>query len=378
MEQKVPTVVAKPWRSGAVQPHLQIAGVVKRFGATKAVDGVSIDIFPGEFFALLGPSGCGKTTLLRMLAGFETPDEGEILLDGEDLVRLPPHERPVNMMFQSYALFPHMTVAKNIDFGLQMEGMGRAERRERVAEMLALTHLEGMERRKPNQLSGGQRQRVALARALAKKPKLLLLDEPLGALDRKLREATQFELVNIQESLGLTFVIVTHDQEEAMTVSTRLAVMREGRVAQIGEPREVYEAPRSRYVAEFIGDVNVLEGQVADPAAGTVALAAGGVARLSAPLTQDKGAQMVLALRPEKISMAVAAQGDAPGANRLVGIVEDIAYLGDLSIYHVRLDHGGAIRVSDPNRFRAVEAAVTWEDRVLLSWDPAAMVVLQD
>jgi len=264
----------KPWEDPGAKPYLSLSGIVKRFAGVTAVDGVSLDIHGGEFFALLGPSGCGKTTLLRMLAGFETPDEGQILLDGEDLTAIPPHERPVNMMFQSYALFPHMSVEKNIAFGLEMEGMARPQIRSRVEEMLALVRLEKLARRKPDQLSGGQRQRVALARALAKKPKLILLDEPLGALDRKLREATQFELVNIQESLGLTFVIVTPDQEEAMTVSTRLAVMDEGRIAQIGEPHVVYEAPETRYVAEFIGDVNIFEGQVEQ--AGRVALSGGG------------------------------------------------------------------------------------------------------
>ena len=242
-----------PWDDASAVPHLRIKDIVKRFDDVVAVDHVSLDIYSREFFALLGPSGCGKTTLLRMLAGFEQPDSGEILLDGVDISSVPPYERPVNMMFQSYALFPHMTVAKNIAFGLEQEGMPRPEREARVEEMIALTKLERFASRKPDQLSGGQRQRVALARALAKRPKLLLLDEPLGALDKKLREETQFELVNIQERLGLTFVIVTHDQEEAMTVSTRLAVMDHGRIAQVGEPRNVYEAPLSRYVAEFLG-----------------------------------------------------------------------------------------------------------------------------
>ena len=276
------TASAVSWRDPDARPHLQLTDIVKTFGTTRAVDGVSLDIFPGEFFALLGPSGCGKTTLLRMLAGFETPDSGHILLDGEDLTEIPPHERPVNMMFQSYALFPHMNVEDNIAFGLQMERMPKREIKARVEEMLTLVRLDHLARRKPDQLSGGQKQRVALARALAKKPKLLLLDEPLGALDRKLREATQFELVNIQETLGLTFVIVTHDQEEAMTVSTRLAVMRGGQIAQLGEPHEVYEAPRSRYVAEFIGDVNIREGSVENAGNGTIRLADGGWPRLAA------------------------------------------------------------------------------------------------
>jgi putrescine transport system ATP-binding protein len=364
----------RPWQDPAARPHLQLVDIVKTFGATRAVDGVSLDIFPGEFFALLGPSGCGKTTLLRMLAGFEEPDSGRILLDGEDLTQITPHARPVNMMFQSYALFPHMTVERNIAFGLEMERMPRRAIRARVEEMLALVHLEPLARRKPDQLSGGQKQRVALARALAKKPKLLLLDEPLGALDRKLREATQFELVNIQESLGLTFVIVTHDQEEAMTVSTRLAVMREGRIAQLGEPHEVYEMPNSRYVAEFIGDVNILEGSVEDAAAGIVRLAAGGVAQLGPGRGLGPG-PVVLALRPEKITLRRPDE-TAAGANALDGAVEDIAYLGDMSIYHVRLDGGALLRVARTNRFRALEEPVTWEDRVRLSWDGSAPVPL--
>ncbi|HSF94696.1 MAG TPA: ABC transporter ATP-binding protein [Thermohalobaculum sp.] len=364
----------RPWRDPDARPHLQLRDIVKTFGPVRAVDGVSVDIFPGEFFALLGPSGCGKTTLLRMLAGFETPESGQILLDGQDLTGIPPHERPVNMMFQSYALFPHMTVEQNIAFGLQMEGMPKQGIKDRVEEMLTLVRLDKLARRKPEQLSGGQKQRVALARALAKKPKLLLLDEPLGALDRKLREATQFELVNIQESLGLTFVIVTHDQEEAMTVSTRLAVMREGRIAQLGEPHEVYEAPNSRYVAEFIGDVNILEGEVSGPG-GAVRLTQGGVAEL--PEGRDGLTGPVeLALRPEKIAIERRAEAGELPANALDGKVEDIAYLGDMSVYNVRLDGGGLVRVARTNRFRALEEPISWEDPVRLRWDGSAMVVL--
>jgi len=373
-----PAAATKPWNDPAATPFLELAGIVKRFGDTVAVDDVSLGIHKGEFFALLGPSGCGKTTLLRMLAGFETPDRGRILLDGEDLTSMPPHARPVNMMFQSYALFPHMTVEKNIAFGLQMEGMARPQIRTRVEEMLHLVRLEKQARRRPDQLSGGQRQRVALARALAKKPKLMLLDEPLGALDRKLREATQFELVNIQERLGLTFVIVTHDQEEAMTVSTRLAVMNEGRIAQLGEPHAVYEAPASRYVAEFIGDVNILEGTVADPASGRVALAHGGVADLGGDRHGLGRGPVALALRPEKIAIATANADHAADTNALDGRVEDIAYLGDMSVYHVRLDGGGLVRVARTNRVRALEEPITWETRVRLTWDGASAVVLAD
>ena len=368
------TKAVPAWHDPAARPHLQLTEIVKTFGSTRAVDGVSLDIFPGEFFALLGPSGCGKTTLLRMLAGFETPDSGQILLDGQDLTAIPPHERPVNMMFQSYALFPHMNVADNIAFGLQMQRMPKPQIKSRVEEMLALVHLEGFALRKPDQLSGGQRQRVALARALAKKPKLLLLDEPLGALDRKLREATQFELVNIQESLGVTFVIVTHDQEEAMTVSTRLAVMREGQIAQLGEPHQVYEAPNSRYVAEFIGDVNILEGVVENAGSGTVRLADGGVAELGGARDLPGGA-VAFALRPEKIAIERRIDGSELGANALDGKVEDIAYLGDMSVYNVRLDSGKLVRVARTNRFRALEEPITWENPVRLSWDSSALVV---
>jgi putrescine transport system ATP-binding protein len=369
------TAPAGSWRDPDARPHLRLTDIVKTFGATRAVDGVSLDIFPGEFFALLGPSGCGKTTLLRMLAGFETPDSGHILLDGQDLTAIPPHERPVNMMFQAYALFPHMNVEENIAFGLQMERTPKREIKARVEEMLALVRLEHLARRRPAQLSGGQKQRVALARALAKKPKLLLLDEPLAALDRKLREATQFELVNIQETLGLTFVIVTHDQEEAMTVSTRLAVMRDGRIAQLGEPHEVYEAPRSRYVAEFIGDVNILEGAVENAGSGTVRLADGGVAELGGAHGLAEGA-VELALRPEKIAIERRSDDAAPGANTLDGKVEDIAYLGDMSVYHIRLGSGALVRVARTNRFRALEEPISWDDRVRLTWDSSALVVL--
>ncbi|MGF1551003.1 MAG: ABC transporter ATP-binding protein [Paracoccaceae bacterium] len=353
---------------------MRIEGVTTRFDGHAAVDDVSLDIHATEFFALLGPSGCGKTTLLRMLAGFETPDSGRILLDGEDLAGVAPFERPVNMMFQSYALFPHMSVEKNIVFGLEMEGMDRRARKDRVEEMLSLTRLERFARRKPGQLSGGQRQRVALARALAKKPKLLLLDEPLGALDRKLREATQFELVNIQESLGLTFVIVTHDQEEAMTVSSRIAVMNEGRVEQLGEPREVYEAPRTRYVAEFIGDVNLFEGSAEGD--GRLALDDGAVVAL--PERRDGGERLAIAVRPEKMTLAREPEGTR-AENELAGRVEDIAYLGDVSVYHVRLDRGGRIaKATRTNRVRGAEGEITWGDRVVLGWDPSATVMLAD
>jgi len=366
-----------PWTDPTARPHLRLVNVVKAFDEARAVDDISLDIFAGEFFALLGPSGCGKTTLLRMLAGFETPTSGRIELDGQDLTRVPPYERPVNMMFQSYALFPHMSVEKNIAFGLEMNRLPKVEIAQRVEEMLALVKLEKFARRKPHQLSGGQRQRVALARALAKKPKLLLLDEPLGALDKKLREETQFELMTIQESLGLTFVIVTHDQEEAMTVSTRMAVMRDGLIAQLGEPREIYEAPNSRYVAEFIGDVNILEGVVADPAQGVIRLAGEGApVRAGRALVFAQGAAVAVALRPEKLVIEKLGAAPAPPENTLEGVVEDIAYLGDMSIYKVRLADGARARVARTNRVRLQEQSIVWDDPVRLSWEPQAVAPL--
>src|ERR1700709_1155324 len=259
----------------ADMPLLRIDGVVKRFGGFTAVDKLSLDIRAGEFFALLGPSGCGKTTLLRMLAGFETPDAGRILLGGKDIARVLPHQRPVNMMFQNYALFPHLTVRDNIAFGLKRAGMPRSKIDSRVAEMVALVKLEGLEKRRPDQLSGGQKQRVALARSLARRPQVLLLDEPLAALDKKLRESTQLELMELQRRLGMTFIIVTHDQEEAMTMASRIGVMDAGRLEQVATPRELYEAPRSRWVAEFVGDVNILEGELQSRDANRMMIATG-------------------------------------------------------------------------------------------------------
>ncbi|MBX2853905.1 MAG: ABC transporter ATP-binding protein [Rhodobacteraceae bacterium] len=384
-----------PWRDPAAVPYLRIRNVVKRFGAVTAVDNISLDIHAREFFALLGPSGCGKTTLLRMLAGFDTPDAGSIELDGVDIADIPPYERPVNMMFQSYALFPHMTVEKNISFGLEQERMPKPERQARVEEMLALAKLEQLAKRRPDQLSGGQRQRVALARALAKRPKLMLLDEPLGALDKKLREETQFELVNIQERLGLTFVIVTHDQEEAMTVSSRLAVMDHGQIAQVGTPQEVYEAPQTRFVADFIGDVNLLEGAIAEIGAqgvetgveggglgGVVVTSPDAPAQIRASRIPDHvaaqgvGAAIEVALRPEKLLIEKHDPDAAAMENSAVGVVEDIAYLGDMSIYRVRLPSGRVMKASRTNRQRTLAQTITWEDEVRLSWDAGAVVIV--
>jgi putrescine transport system ATP-binding protein len=368
----------EPWQDAKAKPFIQIQNVTKQFGDVYAVDNVSLDIYQREFFALLGPSGCGKTTLLRMLAGFETPTAGRILIDGQDMAAVPPWKRPANMMFQSYALFPHMSVADNIAFGLKQDGVAKAEIRDRVAEAVRLVQLEGRENRRPDQLSGGQKQRVALARAIIKRPKVLLLDEPLGALDKKLREQTQFELVNIQESLGLTFVIVTHDQEEAMTVSTRMAIMTEGRVAQLGTPGEMYEYPTSRFVADFLGDVNVLEARVVEAGRDQVRVHS---VEAGCDIIADRGGALVageavwVAIRPEKFAIAKN-PSPAGAANCMAGEVWDIGYLGDVSIYHVRLASGAVVRCTQANRLRLVERPITWEDRVFLSWGADASVIL--
>ncbi|MCB9929890.1 MAG: ABC transporter ATP-binding protein [Alphaproteobacteria bacterium] len=358
---------------------LELRAASRRFGDTLAVDVVDLAIGRGEFFALLGESGCGKTTLLRMIAGFEIPDEGRVLIDGQDMTAVPPYERPVNMVFQSYALFPHMTVAQNVAYGLKQEGMARSERDDRVADVLALVELSDLARRKPHQLSGGQRQRVALARGLAKRPKILLLDEPLGALDRKLRERTQFELVNLQESTGITFILVTHDQEEAMTMSDRIAVMRAGRIHQTGAPREVYEYPASRFVADFIGSANLLAGEIAARDGDRVRVrlaAADAVVSVEAPDIPDApppGTAVTVLIRPEKLEARREADG---GPNHLTGTVENIAYLGDLSIYHVRIAEQVRVQVTMANRRHRAERPFTWGDTVHLAWHPGDAVIL--
>jgi putrescine transport system ATP-binding protein len=368
-----------PWADPAVVPLVRFENVSKRFrdrrfGDVAAVDRLSLDIYRNEFFALLGPSGCGKTTLLRMLAGFETPDEGGVVLDGRDIVAMPPHRRPVNMMFQSYALFPHLSVAGNIAFGLRQDGLARPAIAARVDEMLALVKLEGLGGRRPDQLSGGQRQRVALARSLAKRPQVLLLDEPMAALDKKLREETQFELMELQGRLGVTFVIVTHDQEEAMTVAHRIAVMDRGRIVQVATPAEIYEQPRSRWVAEFIGDVNLIEGMVMEARAGETVVAdhAGRHWRVATGAAAV-GAHVFIALRPEKVRIAAAA-ADTPNAVR--GRVWDIGYLGGVSIYKVRLDDGTVMKAAVANVARSTDQPIGADDEVWLSWPPAAAVVL--
>jgi putrescine transport system ATP-binding protein len=367
----------QPWTDPQAKPFIEFRGVTKRFGRFVAVDNQTLTIYEREFHALLGPSGCGKTTLLRMLAGFEEPTEGSIWLDGKPLSGVPPHKRPVNMMFQSYALFPHMSVEKNIGFGLRQDNMEKAAIETRVAEMLKLVKLEAFARRRPDQLSGGQRQRVALARALAKRPKVLLLDEPLGALDKKLREETQFELVDLQYALGLTFVIVTHDQEEAMTVADRISVMDHGRIVQIAPPAEIYEAPNSRYVADFIGSVNVFEGVVGGGVDGLLRIAAAdGFPIIAASMAHpQKGQTVWFAVRPEKVRIGHDAPAD-PAANAIAGEVADIGYLGDMTTYNVRLPTGSLVRASRLNAERAVERPIAWEDRVWLSFAPDAGVVL--
>jgi len=359
------------------EPHLRVDRVVKRFAAeAAAVDGVSLDLARGEFFALLGPSGCGKTTLLRLLAGFEEPDEGRILIAGQDMARVPPYARPVNMMFQSYALFPHMSVAANVGFGLRQDGVAREEIARRVAAMLELVQMQRLAERRPHQLSGGERQRVALARALIKEPQLLLLDEPLTALDRKLREETRQELVNIQRRVGIAFLMVTHDQEEAMSMAGRVAVMNAGRIAQIGTPQQVYEAPASRFVADFLGAVNLFAGRV-------VAME-NGICRIeseeaSVTFTVEReaplpvGGQVMVAVRPEKILLAT---DPINAVNRLAGNVDAVSFRGEASTYRIALPTGKIVRVTQPNRERA-GAAIAERQKVWLGWSARAALVLE-
>jgi putrescine transport system ATP-binding protein len=377
------TEPAPPPTVAADMPLLRIETVVKKFGAFKAVDRLSLDIKAGEFFALLGPSGCGKTTLLRMLAGFETPDEGRILLGGKDVAQVLPHERPVNMMFQNYALFPHLNVRDNIAFGLKRAGMPRSEIRARVAEMAALVKLEGLEKRKPDQLSGGQRQRVALARSLARRPQVLLLDEPLAALDKKLRESTQLELMELQRRLGMTFIIVTHDQEEAMTMAGRIGVMDAGRLEQVATPRELYEAPTSRWIAEFIGDVNLLEGQVESREGGRLAISTrdAGTVYVAEPRQPVAKTTVSVAIRPEKVKLSrrgpVSDAVNAHSINRLEGVVTEVSYLGGLTTYQVKLDTGATLRSSMANTARLDVDAYSPTQRVVAWFTPDDCVVLE-
>jgi len=376
--------IAKPTPAPvADMPLLRIEGVAKRFGGFQAVDRLSLDIRAGEFFALLGPSGCGKTTLLRMLAGFETPDEGHILLDGKDIAQVLPHERPVNMMFQNYALFPHLSVRDNIAFGLKRAGMARSAIATRVSEMVALVKLEGLEKRKPDQLSGGQRQRVALARALARRPQLLLLDEPLAALDKKLRESTQGELMELQRRLGMTFIIVTHDQEEAMTMASRIGVMKAGRLAQVASPRELYEAPRSRWIAEFVGDINLFDGEskLRDGHRLIIGTRDAGALVVAEPREGVGAGKLSVAIRPEKVKLSrrgpVSEAGRETAINSLDGVVADICYLGGTTTFKVKLDAGGILQASVPNSARLDVDAYSLNQRVVAWFTPDDCVVLQ-
>ena len=361
---------------------IRIENVTKKFGSFTAVDNVSLDIGRGELFALLGGSGCGKTTLLRMLAGFEAPTSGRIMIDGQDMTGVAPFDRPVNMMFQSYALFPHMSVEKNVGYGLKHENMTDAQRKDRVRELLDLVQLTQFAARKPHQLSGGQRQRVALARALAKSPKVLLLDEPLGALDKKLREQTQFELMNIQNKLGITFIVVTHDQEEAMTLADRIAIMDRGVIRQVGTPTDIYEFPNSRFTADFIGSINLFDGKVEGIKAGK--------ARISAPKAGCEleaearngiaaGDKVAVAIRPEKISIS-RKKPKSTSVNTVQGEVLDLGYFGKDSLYRVKLASGALVRVSKVNDQRLSEAdrQVDWEDKVWLSWDAGSAILLPE
>ena len=361
----------------ALLPLLEIRNLTKSFDGQPAVDDVNLTIYKGEIFALLGASGCGKSTLLRMLAGFESPTHGQIVLDGQDLSQVPPYQRPINMMFQSYALFPHMTVEQNIAFGLKQDKMPSADIKARVAEMLTLVHMQEFAKRKPHQLSGGQRQRVALARSLAKRPKLLLLDEPMGALDKKLRDRMQLEVVDILERVGATCVMVTHDQEEAMTMAGRIAIMNRGKFVQIGEPEEIYEHPNSRYSAEFIGSVNVFEGLLESREEDGLVIRSPGLVhplKVAADASVIDGVPAFVALRPEKIMLCEEVPAD--GCNFAVGEVVNIAYLGDLSIYHVRLHSGQMITAQLQNGHRFRKGMPTWGDEVRLCWEADSCVVL--
>lgn len=368
-----------PWNDENAVPFIRFENITKKFGDFVAVNNLTLDIYEREFFSLLGPSGCGKTTLMRMLAGFEEPTEGRILLQGKDISGVPPYKRPTNMMFQSYALFPHMTVEKNIAFGLEQDGLGKEEIKSRVDEMLRLVKLQEFAKRKPSQLSGGQRQRVALARSLAKRPKVLLLDEPLGALDKKLREETQFELMDIQQTLGMTFLIVTHDQEEAMTMSDRIAVMDRGIVVQVATPAEIYEAPNSRYVADFIGDINIFEASVVGPegqSTNTLKLDSAGLPiKVDHPEAIAAGQNVAYAIRPEKVRISLDKPEEGT-ANVARGEVWDIGYLGDYSVFIVKLDDGRIMRSAQANVSRLVDRPITFDDVVWLSWKSDSGIVL--
>ena len=381
-----PYVPETLWLDPEAKPFIQIKGLSKKFGDFTAVDDISLDIYKGELFTILGGSGCGKSTLLRMLAGFEMPNAGQIIIDDVDMAGIPAYDRPINMMFQSYAVFPHMTVAQNIAYGLKKERVAKPEITRRVSEMLELVQLSNLAKRKPQQLSGGQRQRVALARALIKRPKVLLLDEPLAALDKKLREQTQFELMNLQYELGITFVVVTHDQEEAMTLSTRLAVMDQGRLVQTGTPTQVYESPKNRFVADFFGTINLFDATVIscqpneDSASYNIKAKLDKTGTMVKAVTESllsPASAITIGVRPEKIRIS----HQRPEGDNLTiakGVVEDLAYYGNRSIYRVRSESGRVIQVSAQNYQRSEQLSLEWDDQAYLSWDASCNVVLTE
>jgi putrescine transport system ATP-binding protein len=372
------SIADRPWLDPDAKPQIVIESVDKSFGAFTAVDSVNLKIYKGEMFALVGASGCGKTTLLRMLAGFATPSAGRIMIEDVEMTSVPPHERPVNMMFQSYALFPHMTVSDNVGYGLRRLDIDKDVKKQRVSEALEMVQLGPLAKRKPHQLSGGQRQRVALARALIRRPKVLLLDEPLSALDKKLREQTQFELMNIQSQVGITFVFVTHDQDEAMALSTRIAVMNRGQVLQVGTPSEIYEFPQSRFVADFIGTTNLFEGTVSGTEPGHLIVQSN---EAGCELIVDElgrfgtGQRVWVALRPEKIRLSKQPQPD--GRNQVRGTVWELGYLGNRSTYRIRTATGKMVTVFAQNDRRTSEWTFDWSDEVYLSWTANCAVVLQ-
>ena len=381
-QQTKPYVAATPWLDPKAKPFIQIKGLSKQFNDFLAVDNVTLDIYKGELFTILGGSGCGKSTLLRMLAGFETPSEGQIIIDGVDMASIPAYDRPINMMFQSYAVFPHMTVEQNIGYGLKKDKLGKAEIATRVKDMLELVQLSELAKRKPHHLSGGQRQRVALARALIKQPKVLLLDEPLAALDKKLREQTQFELMNLQYELGITFVVVTHDQEEAMTLSDRVAVMDAGKFVQTGTPTQVYESPNNCFVADFFGTINLFNATVISTDTATKTMRAelettGTQLTASSEAEFAIGTEVIIGVRPEKI---IVSQQRPEGDHLTItkGAVEDLAYYGNRSLYKVRSQSGRIIQVSAQNYQRSEALALEWDDKVYLSWDSSCNVVLSE
>ena len=372
------SIADRPWLDPDAKPQIVIEGINKAFGPFTAVDSVSLRIYKGEMFALVGASGCGKTTLLRMLAGFATPSAGRILIDGVDMTNVPPHERTVNMMFQSYALFPHMTVEQNIGYGLRRMALDDGVKQRRICEALDMVQLGPLARRKPHQLSGGQRQRVALARALIRRPKVLLLDEPLSALDKKLREQTQFELMTIQSQVGITFVFVTHDQDEAMALSTRIAVMNRGQVVQVGTPSEIYEFPQSRFVADFIGTTNLFEGTVSGSEPGHILVRS---PEAGCDLIVDElgrfgsGQRVWVALRPEKIRLSKEPPRDER-VNHLKGVVWELGYLGNRSTYRIKTHTGKLVTVFAQNDRRTSEWSIDWSDEVYLSWTANCAVLL--